>query len=92
MERLSLGTGMTAAMSQGSRSAGTVTCTPLAGRMACGSVPSSSARTSSAHTPVALTTTLARMATSADSSPSSGRTMAPLTAPSAPVVSRTTGV
>ena len=34
MERLSWGTGMTAAMSQGSRSAGTVTWTPLAGRMA----------------------------------------------------------
>ena len=76
---------MTAAMSQGSRSAGTVTWTPLAGRMAWGSVPSSRARTASAQTPEALTTMRARMGNSDASSSGTGRTTAPLAVPSAPV-------
>ena len=92
MERLSWGTGITAAMSQGRRSAGTVTCTPLAGRMALGWVPSSMARTPSAQTPVALTTTLARTVNSEAGSPSTGRTTAPFAWPSAPMVMETTGV
>ncbi len=47
-------------MSQGKADSGTVTCTPLAGRIEWGSAPSSRARTSSAQTPAALTTTDAR--------------------------------
>ena len=40
---------------------GSVMWTPLAGRIESGWIPSSSARTSSAHTPVALTTDLVAM-------------------------------
>ena len=49
-----------AATSFRTRSHGTVTCTPFAGRMDAGCSPSSRARTSSAQTPVALTTARAR--------------------------------
>ena len=72
MERLSLGTGMTAAMSQGRRLAGTVMWMPLAGRIACGSRPSSRARTSSAQTPEAFTTIRARTGNSDVASSATG--------------------
>ncbi len=64
-ERRSLGTGTTAAMSLRTLCHGTVMWMPLAGRMVSGWVPSSRARTSSAHTPVALTTTRADTSTCA---------------------------
>ena len=92
MERLSWGTGMTAAMSQGNRLAGTVMWMPLAGRIACGSRPSSRALTSSAQTPDAFTTIRARTGNSDVASSATARTMAPSAVPSGPVVRRTTGV
>ena len=49
-----------AAMSLRTFDHGTVMWMPLAGRIDAGCVPSSSARTSSAHTPAAFTTTRAR--------------------------------
>ncbi len=70
-------------MSHGKAASGTVMWMPLAGRMECGFCPSSRARTSSAHTPAALTTTEARMS---NDSPSSEVTVAPSTRPSGPVV------
>ena len=53
-------TGRTAAMSLRTNDHGTVMWMPLAGRIEPGLVPSSSARTSSLHTPVALTMAVAR--------------------------------
>jgi hypothetical protein len=73
IERLSLGTGTTAAMSLRTLDHGTAMWMPLAGRIVCGWVPSSSARTSSAHTPVALTTTRA-LASISTPPPASTRT------------------
>ncbi len=57
---------MTAAMSQGRAASGTVMWMPLAGRIECGLRSSSRARTSSAQTPPALTTTEARMSKGVD--------------------------
>ncbi len=53
-------TGMTAAMSQGNASSGTVMWMPLAGRIERGSCRSSNVRISSDQTPAAFTTTDAR--------------------------------
>jgi hypothetical protein len=78
MERLSSLTGMTAAMSHGNASSGTVMWMPLAGRMEWGSWPSSNARTWSDQTPAALITTEARMSKGAAPS---GATVAPHTRP-----------
>ena len=55
-----MGTGITTAIWFCTSDHGTVMCTPFAGRIDDGLVPSSSARTSSDHTPVAFTTTDAR--------------------------------
>ena len=79
IERLSFGTGTIAAMSLRTWPHGTVMWIPFAGRIESGCVPSSRARTSSAHTPAALTTT--RACTSI-SSPSA-TTVAPCTRPHA---------
>ena len=81
MDRWSFRTGITAAMSQGNASHGTVTWIPLAGRMEWGSEPSSRERTWSAQTPAALTTTEAR--TVRGSAPT-GSIRAPDTLPSGP--------
>src|SRR3546814_16977606 len=54
--RLSFGTGTTTAMSLRTFTHGTVMWMPLAGRIEYEWVPSSRARTSSAHTPVPFTT------------------------------------
>ena len=78
---------MTAAMSHGKAARGTVMWIPLAGRIECGFRFSSRARTSSAQTPAALTTTVARMT---KGSPPSGLTIAPSTRPSDPVVREVT--
>ena len=69
--------GTTTAMSLRTLSHGTVMWMPLAGRMLSGSLPSSRARTSSLHTPVALTTARART--------SMRRPSASTTAPGRPV-------
>jgi hypothetical protein len=67
---------------------GTVTWMPFAGRIESGCVPSSRARTSSAHTPAAFTT--ARTRTS-NVSPSA-RTVALVTRPSSSLLSAVTAV
>ena len=69
---------MITAMSLPTRCQGSVMCTPFAGRIEPGWTPSSSARTSSAHTPQALT--IDRAATSIDAP--SASTTAPATRPS----------
>ena len=86
IERLSFGTGTIAAMSLRTFSHGTVMWIPLAGRIECGCVPSSSARTSSENTPAAFTTVFARTVMSRPSA----CTTAPVTRPLASFVNAVT--
>ena len=83
----SFGTGKTQAMSLRTFSHGTVMWIPLAGRIESGCVPSSSARTSSLHTPAALTTVVARTSTVVPSI----STRAPRALPSSDLRISTTG-
>ena len=77
---------MTTAMSLRTFSHGTVMWMPLAGRIESASWPSSSVRSSSAHTPAAFTTTLAATSMRRPSA----STVAPVTSPLASLTKATT--
>ncbi|CFW29555.1 Uncharacterised protein [Bordetella pertussis] len=72
--------GMRMASSPGRKSRGSVRCTPWLGATMVCAAGSSMRRTASTHTPVALTTHLARSVTR--SSPSASATVTPSTRPS----------